>query len=212
MAGWRSNTSAGRGGRRRAGFTLVETVMALGMTCMIGLAIATMFFAIGSATADRNNRRALVVQRLVLTNRLAAAIRGSRMVLAAGTNYLVLWVNDDNGDDQPNLSELRRISIDTKTGLITSNMVAWPAGTSQATIDSLDLAYDPATTDFDKLTSSLLTANYFPATSYASGVTAATITLNNASAQSASLVSLTLTITSNGASETLIAAAGPRNP
>lgn len=199
-------------GRRRAAFTLMETVMAMGMTCLVGLAITSMFFAVGSATADRNNRRALIVQRLVLTNRLAAAVRGSKMVLAGGANFLVLWVNDDNGDDTPNLSEIRRITIDTKTGLITSNMVTWPAGWLQATIDAIDIPLPLATTDFDAFTKPLMTAVYFPATNMASNVSAVTITLNNATAQSASLVSFNMTINSNGATETLITAAALRNP
>ena len=78
----------------RAAMTLVELLLAVAGIAIIGAALTAMLVATTYATTDRLDVRAVVVKQKVLAARITAAIRGSRMVLAQGSEYLVLWMED----------------------------------------------------------------------------------------------------------------------
>lgn len=201
--------SPGPSGRARRGLTLVELLMALAITAMVGLAIASMLFAVSRGTASSQDMRGLVVKHKALDARLAAAIRSSRKVLATGSNCIVLWMADTRADGVPDLSELRRIEVDN-TGSLVSYSASFPANWSQAAIDAADTSY-PLNSDFLTVTSGLKSNSLFPSTKWMTGVTAITFTLNNATAQSANLVSYRATVTSGSQSAVPVGAATLRN-
>lgn len=197
---------------RARALTLMELMLALTITAIMGLAIAQMLYAASSATASRNDMRALVTRQKALTVRLDEAIRGSNMVLASGSNYLVLWMGDTRADDQPNLSEIRRIEYSSSLGQIISWKASFPSSWTAAAITAADTQYDLATADFNAVTTALKGSSTFPSEVWARNISGFSVAINNAVAQSATLVSYRITTTNGVYSNVIIGAASPRTP
>lgn len=195
--------------RRRSGLTLIELMLALAVTAVIGAAIAAMLGAVSRGVASSQDVRSMVTRHKVLEARLAASIRGSGSVLFASTDRLVLWAGDTNPDGQPNLSEIRRIERDAQ-GHLWSYRASFPAGWSAVQIAAADVAY-PLASDFDAVTSALKTDSLFPGEKWMTGISALGFTLNKSPAQSATLVSYRATLVAGDQSSVAIGAAAMRN-
>ncbi len=189
----------------RGGLTLVELLLAIIGTALVSTALAAMLAATAFGTSNRTDVRSVAVKHKVIAGRLGAAIRSSKMVLAEGDDYLVLWMDDADLSGQPNLSEIRRIERDNATNELRS----YKAPDSLNPAD--DTEYDLAIDDFNAETNSIKGTANFPQTLWAAGVTAWTITLDDADAQSASLVSYRMTIARGELVDTTIGATALRN-
>ncbi len=169
---------------RQYGLTLVEMLMALAITGMIGAAIASMLTAVTYGTSSGRDIRTLVVKNKTLSARISAAVRESAQLLDAADGYVVLWTKDLNDSGVPDLLELRRIELDTATDKLTS-YTPDPAAT--------DVAY-ALTDDFDAITTALIDSGDLVGELWATGVAQWTVTLDNADPQAAELVSFRLTL------------------
>jgi hypothetical protein len=174
--------------------TLMELLLALAATAFIGAAIAAMFVAVAYGSSSSDELRTLAVRSKAINNRLGAAIRGSKLILDQGDDYLVLWTRDLNEDDQPSLLEIRRIERDDATDELI-NYQADPSAT--------DVAYDLAD-DFDAITTALIGDPDFPDELWARSVTAWQMTLNGADPQSSTLIAYRITLAADQMSETAI--------
>lgn len=197
--------------RRLRGLTLVELLLALAITALIGAAIAAMFFAVSYGTSSRNDLRGLVVRQRTLTARLDASVRGSAQILAAGGDYVVLWMGDSRANKAPDLSELRRIEYDSAGKTLISYKAVFPAGWTQAAIDAADTSY-ALTADFNAVTKALKGNSLWPSETWMTNVTEAALTYNNASASSATLVSYRFTLGSGTTAAPVAGAAALRKP
>jgi len=184
--------------------------MALAITALAAGAGSAMLFAVARGTDERDDTRRMLVGGRGAMARLAAAVRGSRAALDAGESHFVLWIRDDRRDDQPNLSELRRLEYNAESGELVSYRVVWPEGWSEQDIEEADTVYD-TDADFDAITTDPLHRQWMPARVWARDVTAFDCVWNDADPRLATLASLRLTMTRDGRSETAIAAAALRN-
>lgn len=91
------------------GFTLVEIIMSLAITSMIGLGVSTLLLSMSSATRSQDDLHAQIVRRHVLALRIGGMIKSSAAVLDVRSESLVLWIGDYNNNGRPNLSEIRRL-------------------------------------------------------------------------------------------------------
>lgn len=92
--------------RFKNGFTLVELLVALIVTSIITAAVATLAFALSSAseaTGDLSQKQAQVRFATLKINDL---IRHSRLVCFLGVDDIALWSADKNNDNQINVGEL----------------------------------------------------------------------------------------------------------
>lgn len=172
--------------RKHRGFTTVELLLTLAVTGVVGLGIASMLLAIGNGTDTKTDVRSVMARHKVFSSRLADAIGGSKRILATGTNYIVLWNSDANGDSQPNLSEIQRIEWNSSTKELWSYVGTVATG-------GTDTSYQ-LTADFGTITTNLKTGSSFPGTKWGSNVSAWSTTLNNATVQSATLLSYRYTL------------------
>ena len=182
--------------------TLIELLLALAGTAMVGVAIATMLVAVAYGTQSDKDLRTLVVKYKTVDGRVSASLRGSHMVLAQGSDYLVLWMFDTDGSAAPNLSEIRR--IECANGVLTSYKAP----------DNLDPLYDVAyalADDFDAITAAIKGDATFPGEIWATDVTDWTIALNENDPQAATLVSYRLTFQAGILSDIAINAVALRN-
>ena len=197
-------------GRRAAGLTLVELLLSVMLTGMIGAAVAGMLITVTYGSDTAQDVRSGVILHKTLSERVNASVRGSTTILDVCPTHLVLWISDTRADDQPNVSELRRIEYDSISEELRSYSVDWPAGWTQVQIDAADVAY-PLGSDFDTVTEALTAQAYFPVTVWARDLTAGTFAINHVDAQSATLVSYRFSATIGPTVGTIIGAASPRS-
>ncbi len=184
------------------GLTIVEMLMALAITGLIGAAIASMLTAVTYGTSSSRDIRSLVVKNKTLGARLSAAVRQSAQLLDAADGYIVLWTKDLNDSGAPDLLELRRIEWDGTTGELT-DYTPDPTAT--------DAAYDLATDDFDAITTSLIGSDDLVGELWATGVTLWEVDLDAVDPQDAVLVSFQLTLSAGSLSDISVHAVSLRD-
>lgn len=183
--------------------------MSLGILAVIGLAVGMMFTAATQGTSAAVDSRQVSVQQKMISMRLNTAVRASTKFLAAGDGYLVLWIADTNVNETPNLSELRRIDYDTRSGRLTSYVAQFPADWTAEQIAAADTEYDLAA-DFAAVTQGLKSGSLFVGSAWSSRVSGATFTLNRNSPQMADLVTYDVTLTGGTSSLDALGAAALR--
>ncbi len=94
-----------RSGPIRA-FTLVELMVGLMVTSIILSAVATLAFAMSSASTAGGDSALGQAQLRNATVRLSELIGNCKMICAAPGTDLVVWARDDNGDGKINVNEL----------------------------------------------------------------------------------------------------------
>ena len=154
-----------RRARRSGGFTLVEMLLALTITALIGSSVLGMLFAISKGTADSTAERDLKLEQAVVRARIHSVLRRSTTVLDSSATHMVLWKGDSRQNDSVNMSELIRIEYVAADSTI---YCYEPAG---AILDLDDTTY-PDGTDYDAVTAALIAAGTFRTTTVADSVTA----------------------------------------
>lgn len=101
-------------------FTLVELLLALVICSLVTAGVVAMMVAVSYGTSSSRDLRGLVVKSRTIDARLSAAVRGSRSVLASGTDFLILWTADNNADDTTDNAEVRLIERDPATDELNS--------------------------------------------------------------------------------------------
>ena len=176
--------------RSESGFTLVEILLALTITGLIAGATTSMLFSVSAATTIQSEIRHTTVKEKVIGLRMNDAISSSKMVLAQGTDYLVLWMGDQRMNGVPDLSEIRRIERDDLTDQLMSYRSPFMLPEANNTAYTF-------ISDFNAITTGLKGSGDFPGEVWGTDVTAWTQTLDQSNVQSARLVSYRLTVTNN---------------
>jgi hypothetical protein len=148
------------------GLTIVELLLAMSVTAIVGLVLATMMFSTCQAISDQDGQRNDIVCQDIVGRRMEEVVKSSQMVLASGSDYLVLWLCDPKNRNNPYRSSLCRIDWDSSTKVLTCYRA--PANLSPV----LDSSYDLSGTDFGGLTRSMRNLPSFPGTIWATDVTA----------------------------------------
>lgn len=190
---------------RRRGLTLIELLLATAGTGFVAVAITMMLNAISFGTSAGTDLRQAVVKQKTITSRITSAIRSSYLVLAAEDDLLILWTNDDDGDGEPSLGEIRRIERDAAS----KEIRAYAASSDLSSGD--DTSYTLSSTDFDAVTQALRDTANFPEEVWATGISAWTIALDAELIHDALLISSRLTVDVGDFHETAIATAALRN-
>jgi prepilin-type N-terminal cleavage/methylation domain-containing protein len=92
--------------RTKKAFTLVELLVTMVVTGIILSAVATLAFAMSSAS--RSSDDAILQEALLRQTRLRIGelLRTCKLICAAPGNDLAIWQTDTNDDGQINVSEL----------------------------------------------------------------------------------------------------------
>ncbi len=202
-------TSPSRFTPRQRGLTLVELLLSLAITGVIGAVVATLLFAVTRGTDARNDMRESLVRQQILDHRLQAALGASKAVLALGDNFIVLWHADARADGKPNLSELRRIERDT-TGRIVAYRGVLPANLTPEQQAAADTAY-ATDADFASITAGLKGNGLFPSETWASGVSGMTLTMDRGDTALSRLLSYRFTVQTAAGNDVFVGAVALRN-
>jgi len=100
--------------RYEKGFTLVELLVALIVTGIVLVAVATLAFAIEAANDATDDSSQKQAQVRFTTLRISELIRHCRLICGMPGDDLAIWRADDNGDGQININEL--VYIERGTG------------------------------------------------------------------------------------------------
>jgi len=173
--------------------TLVELLMALGISGLVAVGVASMLVAVSYGTSSTREVRQLVVRVEVVEARLDAAVRGSKRVLSAGTDYVLLWAADTDGDATTDNNEVRLIER------IAASSTLYSYADPAAGGDFVDAASFRTTAK----------ASY-PSQAWASSVTALSFT-TDASPPNTRLLSYTFSVENGDVSDTAVGAVGIRN-
>ncbi len=187
---------------RARGLTLLELLLAVAATAVIGAATASMLFAVARGTTSMRGQRALVIQARTLDARVAASLRRAARVLDADAQNLVLWVHDHNDNDRPDLSELQRLDYNATDDTFSSFEMA--AGAADVTFELTD--------DFLSETEARITSGELAEQRWAEGVIDVALAPDESDPQAARLITYRITLSDGEAQEELANAAGLRAP
>lgn len=189
------------GASRRRGLALVELILGLTITTLVGAAISSMLFAVSRGSADENDLRALVARAKRVHASTTAALRGCRSILEATDTRVVVWSRDSDQDMAIDASELRVIEFVAET-----EELRWyePA-------DSMPNQTHEQTDDFAAIVNGLMAAGHLDSRRWADGVTRFDLTFDEADASAARLASLRVTLREGKHEHEAIAAVAMRN-
>ena len=188
--------------RLRRAVTLAELIIAMIITSMLALGVASILYAASYGTSSRREVRRIAVRSQQLRTRIGDGVRNSRAVLASGVavngnKYLVLWKGDSNSDDkdQVNLSELMMIEwVASSEELIACEAASPPAP---------DTVY-AAGTDFHAAMLQARTDGDVTDTYWSQGITAIDFTLDQVTPALARKVTWDVTMADQLLSETIV--------
>ena len=183
--------------RPRRGITLVEVLLGLVITAMVAGAAMTMLWSVNRGTQSQESRRQVIMRRFLLSNRLSTVLRSSERVLAAGSDYVVLWLGDTNGDGKPSLAELQRLEWAADESRIWSYA-------APATLPSADNTAYATTADFNAATIAVAGSAKFPGEVWGTGVEDFEVTLDDATPAEAKMVRFAMTLASDNATADLM--------
>lgn len=104
--------------RYEKGFTLAELLVALMVTGIILAAVATLAYALGTASDAMDDMSQKQAQVRYATLRISELIRHCKLICSKPGDDLVIWRADDNGDGKINVNELVYIETGTSQNLI----------------------------------------------------------------------------------------------
>jgi hypothetical protein len=99
--------------RRRAGFTLIEMLLAAGFTAAACTAATMLIQSISQADSASRDRYAGVAAARDAISCVGMLVEEAALVGYWDDSRVLLWRNDDNGDGQINLAEMTLVCYDT---------------------------------------------------------------------------------------------------
>lgn len=123
----------------RRGLSLLEMVLAIGITSIIGIAIASMMAASSNSLRSKDDGRQSAIRLAVTQVRLGAYIAPSLCIVDKSNQHLTLWLEDSRESNTIHASELRWISFDEDQQMLLVEFVDFPDEWTQAMIDSADV-------------------------------------------------------------------------
>lgn len=165
-----------RSSPNRRGFTLLELLLAVAITAVLGLTVTTVLTAASRGmTSTRANQSAL--QRAhALQARLRAYTDPALCLLDYEPGQAIaLWLEDPDDDQRVRLSEVRVFWIDPANGVVTVERTSFPAEWDADTLADHDIVLTPAS-DFFTEFQTLRTLGYTTTETLADGVAGATLT------------------------------------
>ena len=138
----------------RRGLSLLEMLLAIGITSIIGAAIASMMAASTNGLASKNDGRQSAIRLATTQARLGAYIAPSMCILDKGTSHFTLWLEDSRESNTVHVSEIRWIRFNAELNMLTVEFVDFPDTWTQSMIDASDIECNTLT-DYESLLSAL---------------------------------------------------------
>jgi prepilin-type N-terminal cleavage/methylation domain-containing protein len=167
--------------RARKGVTLIELLLAIAITAMIALGVASMMTTVSTVAETDREARSALLRSLAVRESLRAYVEESLCVLQISDDNqtIVVWLEDDLGPGLANISELRVIRFDNATDTIVSDRVTFPDAWHPVTKQIYDAVITSALDPVD-LVDAFAGIGMTSRTTLASGIAAARWSLSDA--------------------------------
>jgi prepilin-type N-terminal cleavage/methylation domain-containing protein len=123
----------------RRGLSLIEMLLAISITSVIGAAIASMMAAATTSLTSKSDGRQSAIRLATTQVRLGAYIAPSLCILDKGNSTLTLWTEDSRESDTVHASEIRWIRFDSEEKTLNVQFVDFPEEWSETMIDAADV-------------------------------------------------------------------------
>jgi len=124
--------------RHGKALTVLELVIAMSITALIGLSVAGVFKVLSTAQADSSSTYQAAQGGRAAITRIAGYLQKARLITAIGPRRLLWWQRDDNGDGRINLTELMLLHYDDATDTLYTRRVELPDDMDEQTRMALD--------------------------------------------------------------------------
>ena len=142
----------------RRGLSLLEMLLAIGITSLIGVAIASMIAAVSNSLTSKDDGRNTAIRLATTQVRLGAYIAPSKCILDKSSSHIVLWFEDSRESNTAHASEIRWIMYKDTINTLSVLFVDFPDEWSQEMIDSVDVECT-SSTNYLSLLASLQSSN-----------------------------------------------------
>ena len=135
--------------------TLIETVLAMTITAMVGASITTMMAAVTDEVSSHQETRSSLIRAGLAQSRLSSYIARSHCVLDLDKENITLWLEDSRDGGSVHASEVRWIKLDPETGMLNVHFVCFPNDWSESARLLSDTEYTNASsTNWDSVLNS----------------------------------------------------------
>lgn len=124
---------------RRRGLTLIELMLALGITSMLAAATGAMLTGVAQSVETERGRRESMIRAQAIGVRLSAYVTPSLYFLDVGPDYFVVWLEDIRDGGTVHATEVRWIDFDDVTGDVRVQYIEFPPGMPQIERDIYDV-------------------------------------------------------------------------
>ena len=190
---------------RSKAFTLVELMMGMAVTALVGLAAAGVSRTLGDSYVQSQHYYESIQCTRIGMMRLASEIRQAKLVTELGSAQLMLWQEPAGGDGGINLSELTLITYDPNADTINKYQVvfptSWPAWLRQLMDSQVSLASLVSNPSY--WASQIKTSSYVQTKALAGSITAVQYSSTQAGAPYTTLLTIQITAGSGGSGVTL---------
>ncbi len=146
----------------RRGLSLLETLLAISITSVIGVAISALMAAASNSLSSKDDGRGTSIQLATTQIRLGAYIAPSLCVLDHSNSHVTLWFEDNRTSSTVHVSEIRWIAFDEATKTLSVKFVDFPQSWSQSMVDEADFECN-SLTDYASLLSTFESSQYITA-------------------------------------------------
>lgn len=129
----------------RRGLTILELMLSLTITVLVGAAITAMLGAVATGAENRRDSRTHLLHANAAQIRLSAYIGPSLCVLGADGGNLTLWFNDSRRSGTVHATEIRWLRFEEATGSLTMYLIRFPATWTERQRLLADHEFGPAT-------------------------------------------------------------------
>lgn len=126
--------------RRSRGVTLLELMLALAVTAMVGLGVGAMLAMISSSTSSAREARSLLLRAHAGQIRLRSYIDSSLSLLQHDPDKgLVIWLTDQRTIGSVNLSEIRIFWFDEEEQTLSVEWINFPEEWTELQVQTFDV-------------------------------------------------------------------------
>jgi type II secretory pathway pseudopilin PulG len=131
---------------RAAGLTLVELLISVAITAIVGAALATLLHAVARATETGVQTREVVIRAHAIDSRVSLYTDSALALLDVrdGGDGFALWLGDTRESGTVHATEIRWLVYDAETRQLSVHYVEFPEGWTQELQDLWDQEYAAA--------------------------------------------------------------------
>ncbi len=115
-----------RGRTYKKAFTLAELVLAIAITSVVGLSVATVASALANAHRHTDTMKESIQSGRSAMIHVGSMVRKAKLLVAKSTDALAIWTGDANGDAAINVDELVLIRYVPEARTVESEQVVFP--------------------------------------------------------------------------------------